>query len=324
MLSPVTSGVAAGGWSFELTADPSNPIDAIRLTMVTGKIKIPVIEFTETKEIIVDPVYLDFTATITDADGDSATSQFSVDLETDDNPALEPDITLKDHEVRILAGDDQPDAFNVDLALAHNQWVVQGFDVGTDTLVLLNPMQDYSIAAGGGDDVVTVGSDTITLQNGADVITDADIVIAFGDHIIDGDLLIGDGGANTPTGTAADDALVGHGGADEMTGGSGADAFVFAEPVAAGDVITDFDGPEGDRIIVSASGFEDDLVSGALSPDQFELSTGAIDADVRFIYNATTGELSFDPDGSGASPAVVFVELSGAPTLTYEDIFVIA
>ena len=45
MLHPVTSGVAAGGKSFDIDGGDKQ-IDAVQLTMGVGTIKIPVIQFT--------------------------------------------------------------------------------------------------------------------------------------------------------------------------------------------------------------------------------------------------------------------------------------
>jgi hypothetical protein len=316
-LSLVTSGTATGGVSFEIVADAGKLIDAVQLTMGKGTIKIPIIEFTQDIGNVVDPVYIDFTATITDKDGDTDTSAFSVDLEADDDPQTEPDITLVDHEVRISDVNPQPDAFNVDLALGHDQWLIQGFDVGTDTLVLLNPLEAFGITPGIGDavDLVTVGSTTITVDNGTDVISATDIEIAVADRIID-TFVVGPG-----AGGGGDDALIATGGGT-LTGNGGADSFVFADPPDGGVTISDFSGTgtEGDRIVISASGFGLELEGEVLPAGNF--ASIAADADDYFIYNA--GVLSFDADGNGAGAAVTLATLTGAPTLTAEDIFVIA
>ncbi len=329
-LDPVFEGIAAGGGSFVIGVSGGEPIDAVLLEMVSGKIKIPVIEFTEDIRNIIDPVYLDLTATITDTDGDTASSQFSIDLESDDDPLAGPDIVLNDHEERIGGTDDQADVFNIDLALGHDQWVVQNFELADDTLVLLNPFDDISVAATDGDDVITIGSTTITLENGTDEIMASDIVIAFGDRIIDGNLFIDAvAGGHTFIGTPNDDALIGKDGADTLTGGLGADSFVFnaLEPSVDADTIMDFNSAQGDRIVVSASGFGGGLTGGVLSADQFKLSTEMLDANDRFIFDNTgaDGLLYFDADGSGvAEGAVLIAILDGTTSLTFEDIFVIA
>jgi len=43
------------------------------------------------------------------------------------------------------------------------------------------------------------------------------------------------------------------------------------------------------------------------------------DASDRIIYNNATGQLFFDPDGTGAAAAVHFATLTGAPAITASD-----
>ena len=79
MLEPVTSGVASGGVSFTIDGGDKR-IDAVQLTMGTGTIKIPVIQFTVETVFNPQPISMNFTATITDNDGDSQQDTFSIDL----------------------------------------------------------------------------------------------------------------------------------------------------------------------------------------------------------------------------------------------------
>ena len=48
-----------------------------------------------------------------------------------------------------------------------------------------------------------------------------------------------------------------------------------------------------------------------------------LDADDRILYDASTGKLYFDADGSGAGAAVQFAILSGSPALNASDFTVI-
>jgi Ca2+-binding RTX toxin-like protein len=66
--------------------------------------------------------------------------------------------------------------------------------------------------------------------------------------------IIGDGASETISGHAGDGTITGGGGADTMAGGGGADVFVFA-PASGIDQITDFNFAAGDRIDVSAYGY---------------------------------------------------------------------
>ncbi|MBF4211473.1 hypothetical protein EI533_27745, partial [Pseudomonas donghuensis] len=107
-------------------------IDAVQLTMARGEIKIPVIQFIQETESLASDVKLAFNATLTDKDGDTATSAFDANLFANDAANATFDFTL------IGTGGEQ-DAFNIDLSVAENLYQVTGFDVSLslrDTLVL--------------------------------------------------------------------------------------------------------------------------------------------------------------------------------------------
>ncbi|EFG9941159.1 calcium-binding protein, partial [Escherichia coli] len=54
------------------------------------------------------------------------------------------------------------------------------------------------------------------------------------------------------------------------------------------------------------------------------LGSGVVDADDRIIYNASTGALYYDADGSGtAFGRVQFATLTGSPTITAADFVII-
>ncbi len=110
---------------------------------------------------------------------------------------------------------------------------------------------------------------------------------------------------------------------DRLTGGQGGDKFIFHSPDGGIDTITDFNVSQGDQIQVSRYGFEGELSYGQLEADQFTLGGTARDANDRFIYNAKTGDLFFDVDGVGGLEQVQFAQLSGSPSLTSSEIFVI-
>ena len=50
---------------------------------------------------------------------------------------------------------------------------------------------------------------------------------------------------------------------------------------------------------------------------------GAVDATDRILYNDTTGAIFYDADGSGATAAIQFATLTGSPTITNADFFVV-
>ncbi len=131
------------------------------------------------------------------------------------------------------------------------------------------------------------------------------------------------------TGTNDNDILIGElNVAETLTGGDSTDNFVFK---SAGDgvnfdTVTDFNTGEFDLIIVTTS-FGGGLVTGELNASQFTSGAGitsAGDADDRFIYNTTNGDLYFDADGNlGGSSAIQIATLSNTPSLSANDIYVI-
>jgi Ca2+-binding RTX toxin-like protein len=124
------------------------------------------------------------------------------------------------------------------------------------------------------------------------------------------------------TGGSGNDTLIDGMGSDTVSGGSGMDSFSFSSPTDGIDIITDFSVVD-DTIVVSASGFGGGLVAGAaITADQFVLGSAAVDASDRFIYNSTTGALSFDVDGTGGTAQVQIAFLARGLTLTNNDILV--
>jgi lysophospholipase L1-like esterase len=138
------------------------------------------------------------------------------------------------------------------------------------------------------------------------------------------------------TGSPYDDALIGDVnknviegllGNDVLTGGGGADEFVYSSPNQGVDLITDFSG--NDLIKISAQGFGGGLVKG------FNLSQGgangnfvkntnpsATNNQATFLYNTSTGILSFDRDGQGAQAAINLLDLANAFNLNANQIVV--
>lgn len=141
---------------------------------------------------------------------------------------------------------------------------------------------------------------------------------AIGDSF--GNLMLGNDGNNVLRGMIGDDVL--HGGAgsdsiyggqnlDRLTGGAGADGFYMDElyfNVLFFDTITDFTSGD-DTIFLDRSKYTE-ISAGTLSQDAFVVGTEAQDAEDRIIYDAETGKIFYDPDGTGAhemtfSPLVI-------------------
>jgi len=169
---------AGGQVSFDIEREGTAMIDAVQLTMGRGAIKIPVIQFIQETENLASDVQLSFNATLTDKDGDTATSAFDANLFADN-----PDEALFNYTLAGTGG--ERDAFNVDLSFTENTYQVTGFDVSQnlrDTLVLDGDQGAVvqSIDNAGADSIVTVAETggqitTITLV-GVDLLS-SDVVL---------------------------------------------------------------------------------------------------------------------------------------------------
>ncbi|WP_371366341.1 DUF5801 repeats-in-toxin domain-containing protein [Pseudomonas sp. QL9] len=168
---------SGGQQSFLVEWDGTHKIDAVQLTMGKGAVKIPTIEFIHETESLASDIQLAFNATVTDKDGDQATSSFSANLAANEAAGSLFDFTLAGTTgVR--------DSFNVDLSVAENKYQVTGFDAGPgqhDTLVLNGDQNAVvqSIDNSGANSIVTVhesgGQNTIITLVGVDV-QNSDIV----------------------------------------------------------------------------------------------------------------------------------------------------
>jgi Ca2+-binding RTX toxin-like protein len=129
--------------------------------------------------------------------------------------------------------------------------------------------------------------------------------------------------ADVLVGGAGNDLLNGGLGNDRLSGGEGSDVFVFSTRLKKNvDRLTDFSAPE-DTIQLSKSVFGR-LQKGVLSKDAFRIGAKAMDADDRNVFNAKTGALSYDADGSGtAYAAVIFAKVKAGLHLTADDFLVI-
>ncbi len=126
------------------------------------------------------------------------------------------------------------------------------------------------------------------------------------------DTFIGDANANRLDGALGNDTL---------TGAGGADIFVFDTAFAFNniDVITDFL-HSVDRIELDDAVFAG-LAQGTLSTDAFAVGA-ATTAAQHILYDADTGALSYDADGSGAGAAIQFAMLQAHLDITSTDFMV--
>jgi Ca2+-binding RTX toxin-like protein len=151
------------------------------------------------------------------------------------------------------------------------------------------------------------------------------------------DLVYGDSGADSIVGGAGNDSLNGNGGNDWLEGGLGndslngggdPDSYVFREFGAPNaDVITDF-GSNWDMLRFDGGAFTAAGGAGHFAAGDARFyaaagATGGHDADDRFVYNTSTGQLYYDADGSGAGAAQLVATIQGAPAVAATDIWVI-
>jgi hypothetical protein len=140
---------AGGQKSFIIDSSGSKLIDAVQLTMGKGTIKIPVIKFITETESLASDVKLDFSATLTDADGDVASSNFSADLFANDLGAI--------YDFTLLGTSPGLDAFDVDLSSSTGTaYKVEGFDLPNDLLVFIGGSGALTIDNSGPDSIVSV------------------------------------------------------------------------------------------------------------------------------------------------------------------------
>jgi Ca2+-binding RTX toxin-like protein len=157
------------------------------------------------------------------------------------------------------------------------------------------------LTGGGGNDALTGGGNKDQLFGG-----------------LGSDILNGGTGNDVLVGNEGNDQLIGGAGSDRLTGGEGADRFVFAR-LEGPDVITDFNAE--DVLVFKASSFG--LAAGALASSKLQFGPDATGSTGVFLYDAGRRQLSWDPDGAGASAAEVLLRFSTPETLTTADFLLI-
>ena len=189
-----------------------------------------------------------------------------------------------------------------------------------DTLKEANESINLTLASGSGYQIGTTTTVTSTIINDDGTLNQQGT--AGADYIEVGSTrtLSGLGGNDILIGSQSSEILVGGQGTDTLTGGDNFDTFLFSNSSEGVDTITDFNVNQ-DIIQVSAAGFGGGLIAGtSLSSDQFSL--GTVTASTRFIFNKSTGSLSFDIDGSGSTAAIQIASLTTNLNLTEDNIFV--
>ncbi|HUD91334.1 M10 family metallopeptidase [Sphingobium sp.] len=137
------------------------------------------------------------------------------------------------------------------------------------------------------------------------------------------DQLNGGGGNDVLDGGNGDDILNGGSGADTLTGGGGKDIFAFLNGLGGGNVDTVTDYSVADDTFRLNSAAFGGLAIGSLSAAAFRIGSAAGDASDRIIYNSATGALLFDADGTGATAAVQFANISTGLAMTNAEFVIV-
>ena len=165
------------------------------------------------------------------------------------------------------------------------------------------------------------GIDTIKASGTATLSAHVENLTLTGGTAING---TGNALANRIDGNSATNTIAGGAGNDTLTGGSGKDTFVFDTALGAGnrDTITDFRAVD-DTIMLDNAVFTG-LGTGTLSAAAFAQNTSgnAADRSDRIIYEADTGKLWFDRDGTGSAARVHVATLDKNLALTQADFLV--
>ena len=191
--------------------------------------------------------------------------------------------------------------------------IMTGLD-GDDTYHVDNAGDVVTEYAGAG--VAQTGNDLVIASIGYTLGANVERLTLGGTAAIDG---TGNTAANTLIGNGAANRLDGKAGADTLTGGGGADTFAFSTALSAANIDTVTDFLKGtDRFALDDAVFGG-LAVGTLAASAFHTGAAAADALDRIIYNAGTGALLYDADGSGAGAAVQFASVGAGLALAAGD-----
>jgi Ca2+-binding RTX toxin-like protein len=135
--------------------------------------------------------------------------------------------------------------------------------------------------------------------------------------------LAGNSLANEISGNDGSNLLDGRLGRDTLIGYGGADTFAFTTVVdgANADLFLGFEAGV-DKVALDSAVFAG-LTPGALPADAFVVGSASADANDRILYDASTGNLFFDRDGTGPALAQYFASMSDGLALTASDFIVI-
>jgi Ca2+-binding RTX toxin-like protein len=176
------------------------------------------------------------------------------------------------------------------------------------------------------------GTDTLALRTEEDLGLAAPATLTLGANLENLDAsgtganklnLTGNAANNTITGNAGDNVLKGGGGSDSFTGGAGADRFIIDRVTSLVAQISDFEAGT-DTLGLGQKSYAALFSSGVLKDNVFDNGAAATTATQRLFYNAVTGGLWYDSDGTGAAGAVQVATLTNTPASLSASDFVLA
>ncbi|MGO4526059.1 hypothetical protein AB4097_14475 [Microvirga sp. 2MCAF35] len=134
----------------------------------------------------------------------------------------------------------------------------------------------------------------------------------------------GGDGNDTLSGGLGNDTLIGGAGLNTLTGGDGKDSFVFAATPAADtrDLIRDFNSND-DTFKINRIFFTNIGGKGKLASDALHFGAQAADAEDRIVYHKSTGNLYYDPDGTGPEAQILIAKLSNKAKVVLSDFVVV-
>jgi len=138
------------------------------------------------------------------------------------------------------------------------------------------------------------------------------------------DQLNGVAGSDTVDGGDGYDLVNGGSGNDRLVGGAGGDRFAFDSALGATtnvDTIVDFSVAD-DTMLLVRSVFTT-LAAGSLPTTAFHVGTQAQTTSHRIIHDRATGNIYYDPDGSGAAAQTLFARVTAGLALTSLDFTVV-
>ncbi len=189
--------------------------------------------------------------------------------------------------------------------LSHVAGIFGGFTIA-------NRVSIEDARSGAGDDIITGNRAENRLDGGGG----EDAIYGRGAA----DELLGGAGSDRLYGGRGADTLVSSSGGDIFKGGQGADVFEFDASPVAGVVATIVDLVPGVDVIRLAFG---GLGSPGVLPASAFSAAGSVDAQDRILYDAETGSVSFDKDGTGPQASIKFAKVGAGLALSHTD-FVVA